>query len=137
MTLPWDEKDRAPMSWAYIAGFTDGEGSISVKQNKSGVTSFSVTLYQNENQAYVLCEIQDFLEELGIDSRIYRSERLDARHPTIGYFLYVRRVRDVYRFCKEIQPYAHVKEDAIKLVLHEIERKAAKSSRRIYEGLGD
>lgn len=131
--MPWDYEAKK-VNWAYVAGFTDGEGHIRMRRSKLGVTSFQIALYQNEANSWVLYEIQDFLQEHDIDARMYEDGRSDARHPTKGYFLYIRRVKDVYRFCKAIQPHAIVKSPAVNRILAEIEAKKETSTHPVYHG---
>src|SRR6266498_2550519 len=99
-----------PMSWEYIAGFTDGEGHIGSQTNEFGVSSFRVVLYQNVAQVEILHEIAEFLQASEIDARLYAAKRpVDKRHPTVGWYLSVRRQLDVYEFLTHARPFLRVK----------------------------
>jgi len=55
-----------PMSWAYLAGFFDGEGTLMARwsKNRHGGKSLRVTwqVGQNEENSWVLDEILEFFE---------------------------------------------------------------------------
>ena len=61
------------MTWQYIAGFFDGEGTIDclLSPDKKRRTHFGVAVYQSQKQIQVLYDIQDFLKEQNIESHIY------------------------------------------------------------------
>ncbi len=136
--MPWDNYKAQKVCWAYVAGFTDGEGSIRA-QLQRGNFNFQITLYQHVDAAWVLYEIQDFLTEHGIESKFYEAKRpLDKRHPTKGYYLNIRKTGHFYCFLKAIQPFSIVKAPTIKRVLKMIEeKKAAKPNHPAYQGWGD
>lgn len=131
--MSWDENLAEPVSWSYVAGFTDGEGHIAIKKANTDGTSFGIVLYQNIDADWVLHEIQMFLAEHEIDARLYEAKRpKDSRHPTVGMYLSIRRVRDVYRFLENTLPYLIVKRPAAIRVLKAIERKAETTGRSGY-----
>lgn len=120
--MAWDKTE--PMSWEYVAAFTDGEGYIGMSRSPNGVPNYKVVLYQNAQAAEVLFEIQAFLAERGIDGRFYESKRnTDKRHPTAGYYLQVRRQLDVYEFLTQALPYFRVKRVAAEAIMDDIEGK--------------
>lgn len=95
------------MSWAYIAGFFDGEGTVTVRQGH-------VTIFQKEKR--VLEKIQKFLAEQGVYSTLHH--RQDRKHNNLGYVLAqwqlcVRRRQSVRMFLGGIRPYAIVKKQRI------------------------
>jgi len=135
----WDE--CKPITWAYLAGFTDGEGYIGIVNN-----SPRITLYQNADASWVLCEIEDFLREHEIHCSIYPvSRKIDRRHPNPGMYLHVRRVRSVYEYLRSTQPYLIVKLEAARTVLKFIERKRkaalaatdGRAKKAYYQGWGE
>jgi hypothetical protein len=61
------------MSWQYIAGFFDGEGSIGVTngEKRGGSGNAKLALHQSDTRGLVLLsEIQEFLFDHGIASRL-------------------------------------------------------------------
>lgn len=70
-----------PVSWDYLAGFTDSDGHISTRvdrRNKKNYTYYTVGWSQLENNSYVLDEILEFLKDEGIscsDSETSSGER--------------------------------------------------------------
>lgn len=103
------------MSWQYLAGFLDGEGSINCYDGKQygkykGVRRvFRIQIYQNSE--IVLEEIQRFLQENKISSKLrhhLRPEKYGEGHPG-SWMLTVEGVRDTFRFLCKIEKYVIVK----------------------------
>ena len=86
------------MDWNYIAGFFDGEGSISFKVK--GKTPFYVVCIANTNRE-ILEEIQKFLREKGINSHLYSR-------PSAQY-IYISKQSDMLKFLRRIKPFIFIK----------------------------
>jgi intein/homing endonuclease len=100
------------MSWQYLAGFLDGEGTIVVRDELQASSDhirrrYRVALYQNNSE--VLLEIQEFLAKYKITSHLYVVNRKDARHNR-GHVLEIRGAGLAYRLLLKIEPYLRVKE---------------------------
>ena len=75
-----------PLSWAYVAGFFDGEGCVDcgekTQHHSGGVRrQFRLKFYQNNRE--VLDEISLFLAGHGIESKVevhLRADRLAKAH---------------------------------------------------------
>ena|SRR5215471_42512 len=114
------------MSWAYIAGFLDGEGSVNCYDGKqSGRNSvrrvFRVQLYQNSE--IVLEEIQDFLARNRIPSKLRyhnRPDRISKGHKG-SWMLTVEGAVPTYRFLRSVEKYVIVKHLKVQEALAYIE----------------
>lgn len=95
------------MSWAYIAGFLDGEGTIRHKHEKTGYARFRIYLYQCRDQAEVLYEIQEFLAERAIYGKILEVK---SRNRIRGEcHLQIEGAKNVMKFLKRVEPHLRVK----------------------------
>jgi hypothetical protein len=54
------------VNWDYLAGFTDGEGCVELRQRSNGSLFTRLRWAQCEEQSWVLHEIESFLWEFGI-----------------------------------------------------------------------
>ena len=101
--------------WAYVAGFFDGEGSISISGSQVRSPRFVIQIAQKSR--IVLDKIQTFLSTRGINSRVYA--RTDAAHVNGMHNLYIGTADDVLKFLRNVRPYVIVKkqtaEDAMRL----------------------
>lgn len=97
------------ISWAYVAGFWDGEGSFTV-----GVDVFLATASQaGLIGKLVLSEISEFLTEEGIHSKVRLAGRAGRGLRTKdGYMISIHRRDDVQRFCQRVVPHLRVKKAA-------------------------
>jgi hypothetical protein len=103
------------MTWAYVAGFFDGEGHARAQQTQRGRT-YSVRFTQNDPE--VLYEIQGFLAERGIASGMYlHAARPDKNKPNPCWTLAVQRSLHVKRLLKLLLPRVVVKREQIGNVL--------------------
>lgn len=98
------------MSWEYVAGFLDGEGTI-VARNELQASGhirrrFRISLYQNDED--VLLEIQEFWAKQKIPSHLYVVERKDARHRR-GHALEIRGAANIYKTLLKLEPFLRVK----------------------------
>ncbi len=93
------------MTWAYIAGFFDGEGSLS--RNGNG---FRVTIPQTNVE--VLCTIQRFA---GYGNVIHVTKR--QRHWKESWIYAVAKQEEVLHFLHRIGPYLVVKRNLVKAAL--------------------
>jgi LAGLIDADG endonuclease len=121
--MAYDDKTIEPVTWSYVAGFTDGEGCISIKKAYGTNVSFDITLSQVTDNDWVLHEIQLFLKEHGISCKIYTQDRSHTPWRDCS-FLQMRRVHDIYLFLRNVLPYLIVKRGRAIQVLKAIELKA-------------
>lgn len=98
------------ITWAWLAGFFDGEGCLHIKMAGRGV---HWSLYQAGSRGLaVLCEIQTFLAAHGIKSAIYsRPPRQHAKVTSVltSNHLYVSRRADVMTILRALLPHLRVK----------------------------
>jgi hypothetical protein len=96
------------MSWPYIAGFFDGEGSIRIPQG-NGAMGIHIGIHQSANRGLVLLtKIKEFLKENGIASGLQHQRDI----PNTGkpmYRLYIYNSAAALRFIDFIFPYVHIK----------------------------
>jgi LAGLIDADG-like domain len=95
------------MTWAYIAGFFDGEGSIVInRREKAG--RFRIQIVQSEKNGgqAVLQEIQTFLADRGIRAPIYHAS-VNRKCPM--FVLCVGQLRGIREFLLQTFPYLRVK----------------------------
>jgi LAGLIDADG-like domain len=83
------------MGWAYVSGFFDGEGGITVV-SRIGSNALSLKATVGQRSLGVLVQIREFLQASGIYSVIYESE-----HSANS--LEVRRARDLIRFLRSLR----------------------------------
>jgi hypothetical protein len=106
------------MRWSYVAGFFDGEGSISVRAHANGKPNSraQVKIYQC-GVARVLDEISEFLTA----KQIYNSVRRYANPPySEKCFVEVNRQRAILKLLERMQPYMIVKTEQAADTIDEI-----------------
>jgi LAGLIDADG-like domain len=106
----------APLSWAYVGGFFDGEGSIGCAEivrpeNQRLRRQFRCQVYQNSRE--VLDAICAFLASEGIESKVYRHDRPDrvAKGHAGSFMLTIQGVKNVYVFLDRVSPFLIVKQE--------------------------
>lgn len=105
------------MTWQYLAGFTDGDGSIYCYENKGG-RDVGVRWYQSGDEAWVLVEISDFLNSFGVETVLYEamaSETSLQKKPS--FHLSVRFWRDSLVVINHLLPYLIVKKPNAEVAL--------------------
>lgn len=98
------------MTWEYMAGFFDGEGSVKLSngERKGGSGSPKLGLYQSGQRGLVLLkEIQDFMVPYGIISTIRQLPPIPKRQ--LMYQLYVYNRIGVMTFVQHVFPYLRIK----------------------------
>ena len=98
------------MNWSYIAGFFDGEGSLT--HHGKG---FRITIPQTNEE--VLKSIKKFV---GCGNIIYIKKR--KIHWSDGWSYYITKQTEVYGFIKKIEPFIIVKKGLIKNALPELKK---------------
>lgn len=95
------------INWAYVAGFFDGEGSIT---NRIGCATPQISMCQSRMRGFnTLSGIQAFLCDQGIkSSTIYeiKNSRLGKQRM---WQLKLHRVEEALQFLTGVLPYLHVK----------------------------
>lgn len=89
------------MSWEYVAGFFDGEGSL--VYNGKG---YRAIIYQTDFD--VLEEIRKF-SQVGLVCKLTKRQA----HWKDSWAYYVAKQKDVDYFIRKILPFAHIKKDKI------------------------
>ena len=97
------------MNWPYIAGFFDGEGSLT--HNGRG---FRISIPQTNEE--VLLSIKKFI---GYGNIIYIAKR--KSHWSDGWSYYIARQTEVYDFVKKIKPFVIVKKSLVIKIIPELE----------------
>jgi len=93
------------ITWEYIAGFFDGEGSITHQREHNWRISIT------NNHYGVLQDIQDFLECFGIVSAIVYKQPSKAYPDSHGYALRLGAKQSVLTFMHYIIPHSIVKKE--------------------------
>lgn len=110
------------MTWAYVAGFTDGDGSILWWVDKKERIHFQITWGQIDKSADVIHALEAFLNAGGIvcKSRIARQSRkaYGTREMRV---LAINRREDILTILKRITPYLILKREAALEVAEAIE----------------
>ena len=96
------------MNWSYIAGFFDGEGSLT--HNGKG---FRITIPQINEE--VLLSIKKFI---GYGNIIYITKR--KSHWSDGWSYYIAKQTEVYDFIKKIKPFVIVKKSSVIKIIPEL-----------------
>ena len=112
--MAWED-----MSWAYVAGFFDGEGTIRAQERTDSrgypQRVWQLCFYQSSRE--VLDEIQAFLAAEGIESQVYvhieagqRTGRYGTRNQNYtAYVLRVGRALNVYKTLMQMERHLRVK----------------------------
>jgi len=96
------------MSWEYLAGFFDGEGSIRVQMGHRA-TAVHIGIHQSDERGkIVLTEIKQFLCEEGIPSGL-QFQRLTPNTNKPMYRLYVYNIEAAKKFVEGVMPYLRIK----------------------------
>lgn len=93
------------MTWQYIAGFFDGEGSVLVPTYQQPRISIA------QKRPEVLIEIQKFLLEHDIRSQIFSVDKIYAGKRKILSQLRVNASKEVISFIEGVMPYLIVKKE--------------------------
>lgn len=111
--------------WAYLAGFFDGEGCISVQKSKSYRNPLNPAKYYTVrlSTANTNKDVIDYLEKLwGQKLRVYTRKMSDPRgNRRPCYHLECDKKDAVITFLKGIYPYSIIKKRQIELALRLIE----------------
>lgn len=100
------------LNWAYIAGFFDGEGSITYNTVYSGGQGIGrITIAQSGQIGKdLLLEIKGFLNQNGIACSVaLNSHKVKHEHWKQGYILYVHTKTGARKFCLWVIPYLRIK----------------------------
>lgn len=113
------------MNWDYIAGFFDGEGSVSLSYRKSGNLK-NVLLSITQCQLDVLQQIRDFVGEGKIDVNHHQGSKNWKKHWKPSYHFRLSKRSSVVSFLENIRDKVIVKKNKINetlLILQEMDRK--------------
>ncbi len=97
------------LSLQYLAGFTDGEGCVTIGYNKTTKSYFPVVTIANTNELIMGIIAKQF------GGRYYVRAKFKNRKPVCIWYLSPK--ESVYKFLKKIHPYSIVKRDQIETVL--------------------
>ena len=108
---------NSKMTWEYIAGFFDGEGSIS--RNGNG---YRITIPQTNQKV-----LDDIMHFSGVGFVIKITKR--KAHWKDSWVYYISRQRDVYFFIKHISEFLNVKKNVVETVTLMLENYLADKQR--------
>ena len=114
----------AEMSWAYVAGFIDGEGSFSIATYKY---CFMPRLSISQGQVKVLKEIQSFFAQRGIRSSLYRD--LHKPRGNVWYNLRVQDRSSLANICSHLSGLLRVKRDQLAVMVRLLSLKSGHITR--------
>ena len=105
------------VTWAYVAGFFDGEGTVLDRLHSTGVRQFSLWFPQTERE--VLDHLQEFFESEGIKSTItsYHSGPRQTKRHRLG----IANVSGVYTALERMYPHLIVKREKAEAMMEVIE----------------
>ena len=109
------------MTWKYIAGFFDGEGSIT--HNKKG---YRITISQTNKE--VLNNIKNYT---GVGNIFKNSKR--RSHWKDSWVYYIAKQSDVFLFLKNILPYLIIKKNEANKTLPDLESSVNRINKKIRE----
>jgi len=93
------------MNWAYIAGFFDGEGCLSLQ-----TTRMNISLYQSGDIGRaVLSEMSEWLKGEDIESCLYHRKKFTLLSKKELWELRISSRRSQLLFLRGVLPYARVK----------------------------
>ncbi len=98
------------MTWEYIAGFFDGEGSLTRNDRKG----FRITIPQTNEE--VLMNIKDFTNT----GHIFKEKKRKV-HWKDSWTYYIAAQKDIYNFLVQIQKFVIVKKSKVLAVLPELQ----------------
>jgi len=120
--MRWDDLTESERGW--IAGFLDGEGSISIHRHGTVYFRLTIAFYNSHKKAmdWVASKLE-FLSQ-----RRREDKRIDDRHKKINYGIWIQNSQDCLDFLLAIKPYLKIKkyqaELGIKFIREVINRKA-------------
>ncbi len=111
------------MNWSYIAGFFDGEGSLT----HNGI-GFRITIPQTNEE--VLNEIRDFTK-IGNVIKLHKRKS----HWKDAWLYYISSKKDVCIFLKKIVPYLEIKKISAQNAIPNLEKQLVemKNKKMLYE----
>ncbi len=138
--MAWLRETKRELSWAFVAGFFDGEGCVDCRWQSSGSHKagrnfrWRVKFYQNSRE--LLDEIQDFLARRGISSAVEVHSRPDrvAKGHAGSYALAVNGFRNTVTFLTKVEPWVRIKHDEVMDALIEAELKIEEVKARLASG---
>lgn len=98
------------MTWAYLAGFFDGEGSVRFAPGKSN--NFQLSIHQSECNSgqIILDEIAAFLRQWGVRCKVSAKQPYKTRRGMVGMFrLYMNNRAGGIIMIQHMLPYLRVK----------------------------
>jgi len=125
------------LTWEYIGGFFDGEGSTGIRsngrENSYGYYPRTSLVQTGERGRQLLTEIQDFCANHNIRTCLVKGKK-HKEHYTQGWYLSVNAKDDVKRFLENIVPYLRIKRTEAQDVLRTLKifpRLKSKSKKEI------
>lgn len=115
---------------SYLAGFIDGEGSISIVANSSRKTRhWSGCLSLTNTNKEIITIISDWLFV-----KFYKGIPKNSTH-SISYEIKIRRAPLLLKILKAVYPYLVVKKAHAKLVIKYLEKKGSKELTKLEESI--
>ena len=121
------------INWSYIAGFLDGEGSLTItkhKRSSSKTRLVSRIDFYNSNEK-VIKKIQKFLEKYEINCKIYKRQ-LDKKWKFV-FSLKILRLEDQFRLLEYIKNKLIVKTEQYKVLFNFLKIRINKIKKKEYD----
>lgn len=109
---------------AWLAGFWDGEGSITIftHKEKNGKEKICPTILVCNTHEGVIAHVVELLDKLGTSFAIQTVERKDEKHKN-NYQVHTRNIEYIKTVLEAIQPYLVCKKAQCTLVLRYVNKK--------------
>ena len=110
------------MTWEYLAGFFDGEGTTGIYAHNTAHYQPRWGITQSETRGLALLEeIEEFLQTQNIKiCPIYKRQSLNPRH-AVSYLMQTNNRVSVQRILRGLLPYLRIKREEAEYVLNYIE----------------
>lgn len=102
------------MNWSYVAGFLDGEGSITSSASLRRPIHYRVSIVNTHEET--IKQLISFLDSEDIKSLTIIKRRRNPKHKPC-YVVDVNKISEMIKFLERVEPYCITKKEALKKAL--------------------